>query len=102
MKLYHGTTSLRLNSILANGLSPRGTNATNWAARPSRPDLVYLTSAFPFFYGQHAVDDMDQEKILMMWPKPKNKVWKNGLPNPKNLTCNSLRSIFFSAGYSDP
>jgi hypothetical protein len=48
--LYHGTNAKNLNSILSKGIQPRGKNGGNWESFPSRPDMVYLTTAYaPFF-----------------------------------------------------
>jgi len=48
--LYHGTSSKLLESILSGGLKPRGRKKGNWESFPSRPDMVYLTTAYaPYF-----------------------------------------------------
>ena len=57
MKLYHGTSIKNLESILANGLRPRGDSPGHWEDYPSRPDMVYLTTAYPFFFGLNTRDD---------------------------------------------
>lgn len=50
MKLYHGTSSRHLDSILGDGIKPRGRKKGNWKEFPSRKDMVYLTNAYaPFF-----------------------------------------------------
>jgi hypothetical protein len=48
--IYHGTNAKNLSSILAKGIQPRGKKKGNWESFPSRPDMVYLTTAYaPFF-----------------------------------------------------
>src|ERR1700684_841156 len=51
MKLYHGCSAKDLPSIMNKGLSPRRDNQSNWKKNPSRPDMVYLTVAYPFYYA---------------------------------------------------
>ena len=51
MKLYHGTTARYLKTILTQGLTPRDEGEGNWEEYPSRDDLVYLTTAYPFYFG---------------------------------------------------
>ena len=51
MKLYHGCSAKDLHSIMTNGLRPRQDKQSNWKKNPSRPDMVYLTVAYPFYYA---------------------------------------------------
>ena len=51
MKLYHGCSAESLRSILTNGLCPRLEKTSNWTKAPSRPDMVYLTVAYPFYFA---------------------------------------------------
>src|SRR5208282_4351454 len=51
MKLYHGCSAKDLRSIMTNGLCPRQDKQSNWERNPSRPDMVYLTVAYPFWYA---------------------------------------------------
>src|ERR1700688_2783199 len=51
MKLYHGCSAKDLRSIMTNGLCPRQDKQSNWEKNPSRPDMVYLTVAYPFYYA---------------------------------------------------
>jgi hypothetical protein len=51
MKLYHGCSAKDLPSIMTNGLCPRQDKQSNWEKNPSRPDMVYLTVAYPFYYA---------------------------------------------------
>jgi len=62
--LYHGTTSSRLASILRDGLKPRGRRKGNWESYPSRPDMVYLTTAYAPFFAIYAVDEGEQGLIV--------------------------------------
>lgn len=66
MKLYHGTSARHLKDTLAHGLRPRGIGAGQWSEYPSRPDLVYLTTAYPFFFGFHATEEDSGDHILVV------------------------------------
>ena len=50
MKLYHGCSVEHLRSIVTEGLCPRSEKKSNWKKAPSRPDMVYLTDAYPFYF----------------------------------------------------
>ena len=64
MKLYHGTSSRHLGSVLKEGLKPRGRKKGNWESFPSRKDMVYLTNAYaPFFAIQGS---KGKEKALIL------------------------------------
>ncbi len=68
MKLYHGTSSDHLDSILKHGLQPRGQKKGNWKEFPSRPDMVYLTTTFaPYFAtmsgGNPLIVEIDLEQL---------------------------------------
>jgi hypothetical protein len=51
MKLYHGCSAKDLRSIMTKGLCPRQDKQSNWEKNPSRPDMVYLTVAYPFYFA---------------------------------------------------
>lgn len=54
-RLYHGTSTRHLESILRNGICPRGRKRSvdkNW---PSHPRRVYLSDAFAFKFGLDAM-----------------------------------------------
>lgn len=59
MKLYHGSSTCYLNSILAGGIAPKGERgeAGNWEKFPSRLDMVYLTVAYPFYFAMCAAGE---------------------------------------------
>ena len=70
MKLYHGTALRFKDGILQDGIEPRGDVDSNWDAHPSRPDLVYLTVAYPFYFALCAAEkepllvfEIDSEKL---------------------------------------
>lgn len=68
MKLYHGCSVDNLRSILVNGLCPRFERKSNWKKAPSRPDMVYLTVAYPFYFalshkGFAAVVEIDTQGL---------------------------------------
>lgn len=56
MKLYHGTSDKRLLEVMEKGLQPRGAKDGRWDI-PGRPDCIYLTDAYGFFYASNAVED---------------------------------------------
>ena len=51
MKLYHGTSGHCLATILKDGIRPRGKTGGNWKRYPSRRDMVYLTTAYAFYFA---------------------------------------------------
>lgn len=53
MRIYHGTSSVYLATILKDGLVPRGEKASNWRAA-SNPDLVYLTKVYAMHFAGNA------------------------------------------------
>jgi hypothetical protein len=52
MKLYHGTSEQGYHRILkSRAIRPRNHRKSLWDKYPSRKNLVYLTSAYPFYYS---------------------------------------------------
>lgn len=67
IKLYHGTSSKYLTRIMAYGLRPRGSRRRgNWETYPSRPDFVYLSTAYAPYFAQNAADVRKGEKALVV------------------------------------
>lgn len=67
MKLYHGTSSKHLPSILKNGLVPRGSNnkRSNWNHTiKSRAGFVYLTSAYAGYFAFCSTKKKEKGVIL--------------------------------------
>lgn len=66
MKLYHGTTSKYLPTILRDGLLPRNTTGqrSNWKEHPSADDRVYLTDAYAIFFAYSAADEDERGLIV--------------------------------------
>ena len=64
MKLYHGTSSRFLDRILKSGIKPRGKGKGQWDKFPSRPDLVYLTTAYPFYFSIQAIGKKEPGLVL--------------------------------------
>ena len=64
--LFHGTSERFLKTILSDGLRPRGTadGDGNWDDFPSRPDMVYLTTAYPLYFAQCAAEG--GERLLIV------------------------------------
>jgi hypothetical protein len=112
MKLYHGTNIRYLDTILKQGLSPRqntkGKKKGNWTISPSHQDMVYMSTAYPWYYAVMAheikkddftkgvvfeidTDALDQEQLYpdedFVWQVMKEHI--PGLKHPdvrKNLT----------------
>jgi hypothetical protein len=64
LRLAHGTSARHLESILANGIRPRGKGRSQWKECPSAPDRVYLTDAYAFYFAQQAVKAKDDALII--------------------------------------
>lgn len=54
MNVYHGTSSAYLIAILARGIVPRGHRPGQWKKFPSRPDHVYLSTAYAGYFAINA------------------------------------------------
>ena len=66
--LYHGTHLVNLDSILRVGLRPRGHEPSRWTRYESRPDMVYLTVAYGFYFadeGDEAYEGGDAVKLVI-------------------------------------
>ncbi len=56
MILFHGTQPVHLASIDDVGICPPSAGGqSNWQEASARPDLVYLTSSYPLFFGRNAM-----------------------------------------------
>lgn len=62
--LYHGTSSIHLDSILRDGLKPRGRKKGNWESYPSRSDMVYLSSAYAPYFAINSCKKGEKALIL--------------------------------------
>lgn len=65
MKIYHGANFNRLDKILSNGLSPRGKRQSVWSDAPSHPGMVYLSTAYPFYFSRAAQSKKNFHKGLV-------------------------------------
>ena len=57
MKLYHGTSVAFVAQTQRYGIRPRKDRASNWKEAPSHPDMVYLTTTYPFYYATMSRDE---------------------------------------------
>jgi len=59
---YHGTAARYLPFVLKKGIRPRGEDESHWEYA-SRPDLVYMTTAYPFYFGMHTAEE-DEKTVV--------------------------------------
>lgn len=64
MKIYHGTSSRFLNSILKKGIIPRRKRNGHWEDYPSHPDMAYLSIAYPFYFAACTADNDELSLVL--------------------------------------
>jgi hypothetical protein len=66
MKIYHGTSARQLDAILEKGIVPRKAtkHKGNWDKFPSRPDMVYLTTAYPLYFGICALNETEDTCVV--------------------------------------
>lgn len=64
-KMYHGTAYKYYDTIRKFGITPRSSGEGNWDEFPSRSDMVYLTTTYPFFFSVAAENKEDSEKIVV-------------------------------------
>jgi len=60
---YHGTAERFLPKVLAKGLKPRGKKKSQWDVA-SRPDMVYMSIGYPFYYALQASEE--NERLLVL------------------------------------
>lgn len=67
MKLYHGTDSSCLPSILHRGLLSRfeTKDKGRWEKCPSKADLVYLTDAYPLYFAWNSSRQNDSHPVIL-------------------------------------
>ena len=59
-RLYHGTSFVFASKIMKKGIVPRHGQTSNWKNAPSRRDMVYLTTAYPFYFS-NCIRGKDEE-----------------------------------------
>ena len=70
MILYHGTHFKNLDVILKEGVTPRKNKQarkkrkSNFKISPSHPDMVYMSTAYPFYYATQAGEDITKGLVL--------------------------------------
>jgi hypothetical protein len=62
--LYHGTSERHLDSILREGIKPRGRKRGNWKSYPSIAGHVYLTSAYAGYFATVAAKKGERALIV--------------------------------------
>ena len=65
MFLYHGTTESFLADIQKDGIHPRAERESQWSEFPSRPDMVYLTTAYPFYFA-HCIQKVESARLCVI------------------------------------
>jgi len=89
IELYHGTSKKNADLILKQGFKDRvNSKESNWEDKKiSQKGFVYLTNAYPFFYGSNAGEEEDNEGSVL-------KVivdTKNLYPDEDMLRCLGLK-----------
>lgn len=64
MKLYHGTSSKHLDSILKRGICPRGGKKSNWDMA-SRHDAVYLSACYAPYFAIQATRSLKHQPCII-------------------------------------
>lgn len=66
--ICHGTSSLMVDAILKNGICPRKMSGkdSNWKKFESKEDLVYLSTAYPFYFANSACEDGGKPAIFQI------------------------------------
>jgi len=67
IELYHGTSKKNADLILKEGFKDRiNSKESNWEdEKISQKGFVYLTTAYPFFYGMNAGEEKDREASVL-------------------------------------
>lgn len=68
MKLYHGTSWDRWQSIQTEGLLPRGMcGGSNWDhSIESNPNTVYFSTAYAYYFGLNALSEDSQVRKIVL------------------------------------
>ena len=64
MKIYHGSNYDYLDYILEHGISPRKNKESNWEKAQSHPDMVYLSTAYPFYFSYCSTGDTEGKGVV--------------------------------------
>jgi hypothetical protein len=66
--LYHGTSEKNADKILSEGFKDRlGSGVRNWKGNIlSQAGFVYLTRAYPFFYGMNATKSKEKCAVIQV------------------------------------
>lgn len=75
--LCHGTTGDKLETILKEGIKPRKmTGKSNWEKFPSKDSMVYLTTAYPFYFSMSAIPEGEDSHDLAVIEVDREKLDK--------------------------
>lgn len=76
--LCHGTTGDKLETILKEGIKPREmTGKSNWEHFPSESSMVYLTTAYPFYFSMAALSEGENSNDLAVIEVDRKKLDKD-------------------------
>lgn len=66
--ICHGTSSKYVKKILKNGIVPRNTSGlkSNWEAYASKEDMVYLSTAYPFYFANSTCEGDEMPAIFQI------------------------------------
>lgn len=89
VKLYHGTSSYYLNSILQNGILPRReTGNDNFEHVSSNEVVTYLSNKWHYHYAYHANEELLRKEYGEDWSmNPKAQWWLTLNPVPVYIEC---------------
>lgn len=63
--IYHGSNTKYLDKILKKGICPRGTKGkTNWKKYPSHPDMVYMSTCYPFYFSYCSQAERKEKAVV--------------------------------------
>lgn len=92
MKLYHGTSLACAEAIQKDGFKDRvGAGVSNWGEKSGQEGFIYLTRAYPFYYGQAASGE-DKMAAVLQVEVDQNEFYPDedfltyvGLDDPQNI-----------------
>lgn len=92
MKLYHGTSYKNFTSIIFNGIEPRQDRHNSvWDRFPSNPELVYLTTTYPFYFAISAIEDSEADMTCVVFEVDACLLHENFLYPDEDFIAQAIR-----------